>query len=59
MVWKEEQTSISVAIGLIIIAIGCMSFVLGQYMGKNKKEATFLFGLINVWILTLIPISWN
>ena len=57
MVWKEEQTSISVAIGLIIMAIGCMSFVLGQYMGKNKKEATFLFGLINVWILTLIPIS--
>ena len=57
MVWKEEQTSISVAIGLIIMAIGCMSFVLGQYMGKNKKEATFLFGLINVWILTLIPVS--
>lgn len=57
MVWKEEQTSISVAIGLIIMAIGCMSFVLGQYLGKNKKEATFLFGLINVWILTLIPIS--
>ena len=57
MVWKEEQTAISVAIGLIIMAIGCMSFVLGQYLGKNKKEATFLFGLINVWILTLIPIS--
>lgn len=57
MVWKEEQTSISVAIGLIIMAIGCMSFAFGQYMGKNKKEASFLFGLINIWILSLIPIS--
>lgn len=57
MVWNEEQTAISVAIGLIIMAIGCMSFAFGQYLGKNKKEASFLFGLINVWILTLIPIS--
>lgn len=57
MVWNEKQTAISVAIGLIIMAIGCMSFAFGQYLGKNKKEASFLFGLINVWILTLIPIS--
>ena len=37
MVWNEEQTAISVAIGLIIMAIGCMSFAFGQYLGKNKK----------------------
>ena len=57
MVWKEEQTPISVAVGLIIMAIGCMSFAIGQYIGSNKRAASMLFGVINIWILSLIPIS--
>lgn len=57
MVWKTEQTVVSVAIGLIIMAIGCMSFAIGQYIGTNKREASSLFGLINIWILSLIPFS--
>ena len=57
MVWKEEQTPISVAIGLIIMAIGCMIFAIGRYTGSNKRAASMLFGFINIWILSLIPIS--
>ena len=57
MVWKEEQTPISVAIGLIIMAIGCMSFAIGQYIGNNKSAASLLFWSINIWTLSLIPIS--
>lgn len=57
MVWLEERTGISVAIGLIIMAIGCMIFAIGQSVGRNRKEAAFLFWRINVWILSLIPIS--
>ena len=57
MVWKEEQTPISVSIGLIIMAIGCMSFAIGQYIGNNKSAASLLFWSINIWTLSLIPIS--
>jgi len=57
MVWKEEQTPVSVAIGLIIMALGCMIFAVGQYIGSNKRAASMLFWPINIWILSLIPIS--
>ena len=57
MVWQEEQTPISVAIGLIIMAIGCMIFAIGRYIGSNKRAASMLFGFINIWVLSLIPIS--
>ncbi len=57
MVWNDEQTPISVAIGLIIMAIGCMIFAIGQYIGSDKKAATILFCSLNIWILGLIPIS--
>ena len=57
MIWKEEQTPISVAVGLIIMAIGCMIFAVGQFVGTNKEKAAFTFACINIWILTLIPIS--
>lgn len=57
MMWKEKQTPISVAVGLIIMAIGCMIFAIGQFVGDNKDKATVLFSLINVWFLGLMPIS--
>lgn len=57
LIWKEEQTPISVAVGLIIMAIGCMSFAIGQCIGSNKKAGAILFWPINIWILSLIPIS--
>ena len=57
MIWKEEQTSISVAVGLILMAVGIMTFVIGQFIGKNKEKALFWFWIVNIWIITLIPIS--
>ena len=57
MIWKEEQTPISVAVGLIIMAIGCMIFAVGQFVGTNKEKTTLTFTCINIWILTLIPFS--
>ena len=39
MIWDKEQTSSSVAVGLILMAVG------------------FLFWIVNVWILILMPIS--
>lgn len=57
MIWKEEQTSVSVAVGLILMAIGIMTFVIGQFIGKNKEKASFWFWTVNVWIVILIPIS--
>lgn len=57
MIWTEEQTSISVAVGFIIMAIGCMIFAVGQFIGENKRKAAIYFGLISIWFLSLIPIS--
>lgn len=57
MIWKEEQTSISVALGLIIMAIGCMSFTIGQFVGENKNKAAVIFWIVNIWFLSIIPIS--
>ena len=57
MIWKEEQTPISVAVGFIIMAIGCMIFTIGQFIGSNKRAASMQFWLINIWTLSLIPIS--
>ena len=57
MIWSEEQTPISVAAGLILMAVGIMLFVIGQFIGENKEKASFWFWLVNVWILILMPIS--
>ncbi len=57
IVWKEEQTSVSVMIGLILMAIGCMSHFIGQFIGKNKKTSSKYFFILNIWLLSLIPIS--
>lgn len=56
-VWIEMQTSFAVALGLIIMAVGCMVFVIGQCLGENKNKAFLYFWAINVWFLTLMPIS--
>lgn len=57
MIWNEEQTPISVAAGLILMAVGIMVFVIGQVIGENKEKASFWFWIVNVWILILMPIS--
>lgn len=57
MIWFEEQSSLSIPTGLMIMAVGCMIFMIGQYVGNNKKEAYIYFWLINIWFLSLIPLS--
>jgi hypothetical protein len=38
MIWYEKQVSSSVAVGLIIMAIGCMSFAVGQTIGADETK---------------------
>lgn len=57
MIWKEEQTSLSVAVGAILMAVGCIVFVIGQFIGENRKKALFSFWSISIWFLSLMPIS--
>ena len=57
MIWKEKQTSFSVAVGLSLMAVGVMIFVIGQFIGENKEKASFWFWTVNVWIVILIPES--
>ena len=57
MIWIERQISSSVAAGLILMAVGIMIFVMGQFLGENKEQSSRWFWIVNVWILVLIPIS--
>ena len=57
IIWIEEQRPISVAVGLIVMAVGCMIFAVGHIIGNNKQKAAIIFGMVNVWLLSLIPIS--
>ncbi|MCD7949739.1 MAG: helix-turn-helix domain-containing protein [Erysipelotrichaceae bacterium] len=56
-IWIETQDIYAVMIGLIIMSMGCMIFAIGYIIGENKKKALQQFLSINVWLLTLIPIS--
>ena len=40
MIWKEKQTSFSVAVGPSLMAVGVMIFVIGQFIGENKVNCT-------------------
>ncbi len=56
-IWIDEQEIVAVMIGLIFMAMGCVIFAIGYVIGDNKKKALKLFISINIWLLTLIPIS--
>ncbi len=58
MLWVTVQTAVSVTVGLILMAIGCMIFAIGQYIGDHTGAAARIFWLPNVWILSLIPLSF-
>lgn len=57
MIWVEEQTPVSVAVGLIIMAFGCMVGAIGQFIGENNVQARRWFFGINIWFLVLMPAS--
>lgn len=57
MIWMEEQTPVSVAVGFIVMAFGCMLGAIGQFVGDNKAQARRWFLGINIWFLILMPAS--
>lgn len=57
MIWMEKQISSSVAVGLILMAVGIMVYIIGQLIGKHKEQAMKWFWIVNVWILILMPLS--
>ncbi len=58
-VWLDVQRSYAVGIGLIIMAVGCTLFALGQIAcaKESRPKAAMYFALINTWILSFIPWS--
>lgn len=56
-IWIEKQTPSSVTIGLIIMALGCFMYTLGQIMGKSTAVIQKWFFTINIWFLLLMPVS--
>ena len=39
------------------MAFVCMIFAIGQLAADHKKSAAKTFGIVNVWFLSIIPIS--
>lgn len=56
-IWAARKTPLSAAAGIIIMVLGCTVFAIGQFIGCNRKTASVLFWSINIWMLTLIPVS--
>jgi transcriptional regulator with XRE-family HTH domain len=57
LLWIDKQTLAAVAAGLVIMAMGCMLFSIGQLTEDNWRRGVKKFASINVWFLSLIPIS--
>lgn len=59
MIWKDEQTAVATAAGLIFIVLGCMIYGIGMTVSdtNTKSQAKQTFWTINVWTLTFIPLS--
>lgn len=59
-VWYEQQTAFAVAIGLSLMAIGCMVFGIGTANDNEsaRKKAKTQFWSINIWLLSFIPFSF-
>ena len=62
LIWIEERSSVSVAAGFILMVFGCMIFAIGQFTESGrpsayKRKTAVYFWMINIWILSLMPIS--
>lgn len=57
IIWIEKQTPVSVAVGFVFFAFGCMIHAIGQFIGKHKLTAKKWFYIINVWFIALIPVT--
>lgn len=61
MVWYEEQTAVSVAIGLIFIVIGCMIYGIGVNLSASKsaERAKQVFGQLMYGRFRLFHCPWR
>ncbi|MDD2592579.1 MAG: helix-turn-helix transcriptional regulator [Erysipelotrichaceae bacterium] len=57
VIWITEQTPVSVAVGLILIAFGCVINYIGKFIGLDRHKSNKWFWIINVWFIILIPLS--
>lgn len=59
-VWYEEQVPMALVIGLILIALGCMIFLIGMVISEpsEKAQAKRRFWSVNIWIISFMPLSF-
>lgn len=59
VVWKEQQDTVALAIGLIFMAMGCMIFGVGMYESRKdtRQKAARRFWIVNIWMLSFLPVS--
>ncbi len=57
IIWIEQQRAYSIAVGLLIMIMGCTIFAVGYMNGTKSTKATTLkrFLQVNVWIVGFIP----
>ena len=58
VIWYERQTAVALAVGLILMAMGCLNFGIGAAnAAKNVEKAKRMFWIVNIWFLAFIPLS--
>ena len=56
--WYETQEPLALVAGLILMTVGCATFGIGMtYSTQEVKKAKRTFWLVNIWILTFMPLS--
>lgn len=58
VVWLEYQTLLAIVLGIMFMAGGCFVFSLSQFVGQDKARAKFWFFMVNIWLVSLMPITW-
>lgn len=56
-IWVEKQVATAVAVGMILLAFGCMLYFVGQFIGDKKQTSGKWFWIVNVWFIVLMPLS--
>ena len=57
-IWYEQQVVMATVIGLIMMAVGCVVFGIGQSVStQNIEKSKRSFWIINIWLLIFVPLS--
>lgn len=56
-IWIDKQTIVAVAVGIIMIGVGCLLYFVGKVIGDNNRSTTKWFWMINIWFIILIPLA--